>query len=333
MDGIVNVEDLLPLGLRMGEIGEQRSEADLNTWYGQFSQDWQAQLNSGEINLKHLDTDGDSIVTANDTMAISKFYGRTHDLTPKSIPNFKHKIRLRGTITANPGDVIELDLLMGDENNPAFDVYGFTFPFEYNPEFFVPESVNISFDRGTWLSYNSPFLKLSHNDKDGLIESAFTRTTGVAANGYGRIGSTRVVVVADVVGFRPDQEEIEVPIGGGIATVTNSAGESFGALVEGTTIKIKLVKDGAEEDLPISADQLKLYPNPITDGLLNVHLNGMNEFERAVVYNLTGQQILDTGAMLSNHAQLDVRDLDNGMYFVSVYTEEGIINKKFEVVK
>ena len=135
----------------------------------------------------------------------------------------------------------------------------------------------------------------------------------------------------DVAGFRPDQEEIEVPIGGGVATVTNSAGDSFGALVEETSITIKLKKE-VDEDSSITADQLKLYPNP-AQNLLNIHLNGMNEFERAIVYNLRGQMILDTGAMKSNHAQLNVQNLDNGMYFVSVYTEQGVLNKKLEIVK
>ncbi len=333
LDGVVNVEDLLPLGLSMGELGVPRSEADLNQWYGQFAPDWQAQLQSGQINLKHLDTDGDSMVTALDTMAISKFYGRTHDLTPTRIPNPKHVIRLKGTITANPGDVIELDMFMGGADNPAIDVYGFTFPFEYNPEFFVPESVNIQFERNSWLSYNSPVLKLSHNNYLGLVESAFTRTNGVSASGYGKIGTTRIVIEGNVEGFRPDQEEIEVPIGGNfVATATNSKGEEVGVLIEGTTIKIKLKKDTDTENLPISPDLLKVYPNP-ANNLLNVHLNGMNEFNRAVVYNMTGQKLLDTGSMQSNRAQLDVQGLDNGMYIISVYTGSETINKKFQVVR
>ena len=32
-DGEVNIYDLLPLGLCMGEVGEQRSNPDLNNWF------------------------------------------------------------------------------------------------------------------------------------------------------------------------------------------------------------------------------------------------------------------------------------------------------------
>ena len=196
LDGVVNVEDLLPLGLRMGEIGEQRMEADLEVWYGQFATDWETQLQTPkeEIDLKHLDTNGDSFLSADDTIAIQKFYNYTHDITASRIPNFEHKIRLKGDITANPGDVIELEMFMGDAENPAIDIYGFTFPFEYNPDFFDPESVSVDFDRGSWLAYNSPTLKLSHNNNEGLVESAFTRTNNIAVSGHGKIATTRVVI-------------------------------------------------------------------------------------------------------------------------------------------
>lgn len=93
-DGIVNMEDLLPLGLYMGEIGSPRENFELIEWYGQYGEDWGKPAGVEIADLKHIDTNGDSIVTATDTTAISLFYGRTHSLTPRRVPNYKHSIVL-----------------------------------------------------------------------------------------------------------------------------------------------------------------------------------------------------------------------------------------------
>jgi hypothetical protein len=75
-DGIVNMEDLLPIGLCMGEVGIPRQDVNLSAqWYGQYGDDWSPYA---PMDLKHLDTDGDSIITALDTVAINNFYGNTH---------------------------------------------------------------------------------------------------------------------------------------------------------------------------------------------------------------------------------------------------------------
>ena len=128
-DGIVNMADLLPLGISMGEIGVPRTDIDFNTWYGKYGEDWETPFAEGEVNLKHLDTNGDSIVTAQDTNAISMFYGNTHALVSDMIPFYEHEIMLLGgDLMASPGDLIELEMHMGLPDDPAVDIYGFTFP-------------------------------------------------------------------------------------------------------------------------------------------------------------------------------------------------------------
>ena len=118
-DGIVNMEDLLPLGISMGEIGVPRSNVDFTSWYGKYGDDWENPYVDPALNLKHLDTDGDSIVTALDTAAISLFYGNTHGLVSDIIPFYEHEITLKGNLFASPGDVVELEMYLGDEGRPC----------------------------------------------------------------------------------------------------------------------------------------------------------------------------------------------------------------------
>ncbi|MCB0584877.1 MAG: T9SS type A sorting domain-containing protein [Phaeodactylibacter sp.] len=329
-DGVVNMKDLLPIGLCMGEVGVPRSEVNLSQWYGQYGDDWQAPFQPAPIDLKHLDTDGDSIITALDTFAISNFYGRTHSLTSVDVPFFEQEIVLSGSIFAQPGDYVELPMLMGNASDPAKNVYGFTFPFQYNPAIIVPGSVTIDFETGSWLAYNSPILYMSKNDTSGVMEAGFTRTNGIAADGYGRIGKLGFVITDDVDGFRPGGETLSFEVGGDGATVMNSAGMTYGINVKGTTIHIVPPQ---EQETGLDPNQLKLYPNPTDLGFINVHMNGGLEFERVLMHDLTGRQVFDTGKVLARRMQLPVSGLNSGMYILNVYTREGVINKKFEVIR
>lgn len=335
LDGIVNMEDLLPLGLCMGEVGIPRPSADdPSVWYGRYGDDWQDPFaNNISVDLKHLDTDGDSLISALDTAAINSFYGNTHALTASTPPYYEFPIVLEGeNYTVSLGDLVELDMVMGADGNPAIDVYGFTFPFPYNPMFFVPESVEIDYGQDSWLSYNSPTLYMTRNNQEGLIESGFTRTNGVSASGYGLIGKVRFIVVGDIDGFRIPDEEIEIEIGGGSGKMINSGGNTFGVRIESTTITLKINSEEEAEAQPFTDDLLKVYPNP-AQSIMNVHLNGGNEFDTVVVYNVMGQKVIEKSNVFENHAQINVNSLENGTYFLSIHSAKGVLNRTFEVVR
>lgn len=324
-DGVVDMEDLLPLGYNMGQVGIPRSGATFDYWYGQYADNWNNIFAPSPIDLKHLDTDGDSIVTALDTTAISLFYGKTHFLTPVELPFYAYQIQLQGDLFASPGDLVELDIVMGTENNPAEDVYGFTFPFFYNNVIFVPESVEADFSGNSWLSYNSPILYMQKNDLEGKLATGYTRTSGLSASGEGPIGKLRFIVVDDVAGFRLNDDEVVVPIGGGYSTAMNSKGQVMGVEIQPANLHIRLNK----KPQVLSNDLLKVFPNPTGD-LLTIHLNGGQEFGRVALFNLMGQQVMAYETQ-TNHTQLDVSQLTDGLYIATVYTETGVVSRKFEV--
>ncbi len=330
LDGIVDIKDILPLGIGMGSVGPIRTVATA-AWYGQRGNDWAANA-SLNVNAKHLDTDGSGVVTASDTVAINTYYGNTHGLNSVRPVFYKYDIALGGDVEVIPGDLVELDLVMGSEENPAVDVYGFVFPFEYNPLVFDPASIAIDLSGSNWFGYNSPILSMSKNNQEGLIEAAITRTTGVAASGIGEIGKVKFVVRDDIAGFHLGDEEMTIEVGRGLSVGSNSAGQSFGINVK--PIQIHIVQKTKEEikNTPLTADLLKVYPNPTQD-LLNLHLNGGQEFESVVVYNLTGQVVYNVNGLQTNRAQINVSNLQDGLYIVSLKGAKGTVNKKFEVIR
>jgi len=331
-DGLVNMEDLLSIGLYMGEVGKPRPDVNLSLWYGQYGDDWENPYQQAPIDLKHIDTDGDSLITALDTFAISNFYGNAHSMTAAVQPFYEDEIVLEGDIFAAPGDLVELDMLLGNANDPAENIYGFTFPFDYDPNTVEPASVSVDYRTDSWLAYNSPVLHMQQNDLQGLVESGFTRTNKISATGHGEIGVVRFIITDDLDGLRDDDGEILLKFGGGTSTAMNGTGITYGMRIRGTEIRIRL--DEAPDDQPIDPDQLKLYPNPTDRSFINVHLNGQREFERVTVFDMTGRMVYDSDYFLSNHLQVPLNNLHNGMYIMNVVTEDGgLINKKFEVLR
>lgn len=330
-DGVVDVKDLLPIGVSMGEVGSLRPNSDMTAWYGQYADDWNGPFNDEIVDLKHIDADGDAIVTALDTGAINQFYGRTHALVPAVTPYYEHEIVLEGSIFAEPGDYVQLPMILGGETNPAVDIYGFTFPFEYNPLFFEPESMNISFEGDSWLGYNSPILHMQNNDYDGKVEAAFTRTSGVSATGYGRIGMVEFVIDEDLAGFRLEDGPIQVAIAGQTSTATNSQGHLSGIHIGGTIITIVAPGYDKTPEQLLNPDLMKVYPN-ISSDIVNVHLNGSQTFSDVMVRDIMGQMVY-TKKVNDNHTSIDVNTLSEGMYIVSIRTDAGVMTKRFEVVR
>ncbi len=327
-DGVVDMSDLLPIGLFMGEAGLPRFDNNPMLWYGKYGDNWENPFAEFNVDLKHLDADGNGYVSALDTIAIHNFFGRTHGITTAHTPLSEYTINLSGDIFAGPGDLVELKMILGTPSKPALNMYGFTFPFEYNPSIFVPNSVQIDYGHSGWLAYNSPILFMNRNDFEGRMESGFTRTTGIAASGHGEIGTVRFIIVDDITGIRMGGDELSVEVGGGMSTVMNGYGQTSGVEIEKANITIRF----EHPEQPLDEALLKIWPNPTGD-FLNVHLNGGKEFERIAVYNLMGQMVYNSGSMNARNAQIGVGQLPGGIYVLSVQTPEGLINKKFEVIK
>lgn len=332
-DGIVNIEDLLPIGLYMGQVGEVRRERDLNQWYGQYGDDWQAEVTE-RTNIKHVDTNGDSIITSWDTLAINRFYGNTHSMTAAKIPSYDFQIRLEGNVIAQPGDMIELDMVIGNVKAPANDLYGFTFSIPYNTRFFKPEGAKIGFDRNSWIKYNSPVLAMTRNSVPGLLEAGFTRTNGLPISGFGKVGTLRLVIHDDIIGTK--DEKIEIELGDiSTATATLGNGQNVGVVVAPHTITIDLGQD-EEQDTENNSpsrpldQRLKTFPNPTGD-VLNLHLNGREEITGYELYNMTGQLVKSAQNLQERAFQINLSDLNDGMYALRVITPSGLTSRMIEV--
>lgn len=79
----------------------------------------------------------------------------------------------------------------------------------------------------------------------------------------------------------------------------------------------------------VTADNVNVYPNPTKD---IVNVNAPAQINNIELFNITGQQI-STFNVNNTTAQIDVAELANGIYFLKINTENGMVTKKFNVVK
>jgi len=82
---------------------------------------------------------------------------------------------------------------------------------------------------------------------------------------------------------------------------------------------------GAEAVRKYNNELLSIYPNPTTDYLI-VHYPGMTAL---TVSNVIGQQVMSMNFESTSQKQLDVNELKNGVYFITIDTAEGKFSTKF----
>jgi len=326
-DGTVNMGDLLQVGQVFGIRGPEREDKNPD-WYAHKGENWNNPYTRSAVDLKYADTDGSGLVESLDTNCISHAYGLQHSLTPPAESFLLNlPFYLQPTFTSvNPGDVLEFNILIGTKLNPAFDLYGFQFDFKVEDNFAKPNTLEVEFGKDAWTAFGSPVLHMTKKQGINKVEAGYTRTNGVAKDGYGIIGKLRFVVEDDINGFRIGDKPtitIQMSSAGGML----GSGQTFES--GGTTLEIPIDLEAPEE---LTADQLHVYPNPAKDWM-NVHLNGEEEIEQILIYNITGQEVFNSGSIQVDRDQVNVKDLATGTYIMRARTTSGVVTKKFEVVK
>lgn len=329
-DGVVDIKDILPLGLNMGEVGYARPDVNLAQWYGQFGEDWSDPFAPGDIDLKYMDADGDGIIGGLDTAVISNFYYNKHSVYPApvnqgiDVPLYFYETAV---VPLDSGDLVQLDIWLGNPDEViAEDIYGFTFTLEYETAFVDSNSVKVDFADESWITYNSPVLHLTKKPQPGVLDAGITRTSGVSDTGYGLVAQLDFVVIEDIEGVRPQDNYLDLRLTDIVAV--NSAGNSFALPDAHTRLKLRL-----NDELEPAQASVVLSPNPATDNL-QIHLNGSGkEMQTVSIYNLMGQLVASIPVSGKSFA-LPVQNLPNGIYLLQVESTEGdLISEKFEILK
>ena len=328
-DGIVNNKDLLPLGYFMGLEGNARSNNG-QEWYGQAAANWNDPFTANPTDLKFVDGDGDGLISSDDTVSIGLFYGQTHQLLPK-VPALSKGLPFQLKMTpANPGegDLVTIEVSLGTLAKPVANLYGFTFDLSLSPEI-VDSAFHMVYYNNTWLNRNSPSIWLSKNPAAHRLESAFTRTNGIASSGHGKIGQCDFIIT-DIVDIAKPGKAGNVSARATLDSPSMMWADGSITSAESITLDIPLRLKKPSDVTTVTEQDLLAYPSPAS-GLLQIHLNGTDIMQSISLFDALGRIVWQCDAPQPEHHVADVSNLPSGMYILEVRTSTGLVAKKIVI--
>lgn len=327
-DGIVNNKDLLTLGFCMGAEGTARPQGT-TTFVGQKGENWNNAFVPLGTDLKHADADGNGRITQADADVILEHYGRTGNIVPgsplkkKGLPFSFHML----TPDASVGDLVEVEVSLGTLSESVVNLYGMTFSAILSPNLVV-SNFKMEYYDNAWINRNSPFLTLDISPEKGLLESAFTRTSGQPVSGFGVIGKFSFVIIDIVDVGRPDDYQYYN------ITLSNSTVQwGDGVLTNGSSYELKVPLGNSSRNRSMTvetAGDLHVFPSPANSSVFMESKDGML-LESVRIFDLNGRVVQQTEGIGMERTSLNVSSLPNGIYIISAKTMQGTMVEKIRV--
>ncbi|MEO1435695.1 MAG: Ig-like domain-containing protein, partial [Bacteroidota bacterium] len=331
-NGEVDQFDVLALGLTMGETGPARTDASLN-WIGQQGDDWGTNVPDLNVNSKFTDTDGNGIAEMADTLAINQNYGLTHG-TPGLLPTqpASQQIWLQpSSDVIFPGMTLTVEIFVATDVLPMTNLYGFGTEFRYDPLFVDPVTVNAAMETNNFMSNNSPMLGIAKNHFDGRLDLAYSRTTGVPVNGYGKVGEVTFIVIDNIDGL-VDGGDIDMDISLKGTTMMDHNGEMYE--LGDFTISLPVGQTTSVEEVATVDDlQWSVFPNPTFDQVTVEWSNTIQDVSAITLFDVTGRVALHRDIDQGDQLNLNLGELTAGSYILQLTHREGQLRRKVMVLR
>lgn len=315
-NGQADQYDVLPIGLAFGAAGFVRPNASLD-WAQQAAYLWEEASPVSAVNFAHADTDGNGAINFLDLSALSQNFGLLGDPDHPPLPlgfsddNSDVILQMESANTV-PGEVITLNLLLGDSLHPAQGVYGLAFELQYDTEWLEAADIQISFFN-SWLGTpDNDLLTFARNDPEqGKWHIALCRNDGIPRTGQGIIAQLSIPIRSAIPqGFWPFAFQADrIRLIDEAENLVAVAHPPIASFIDNTVSS----KEASGEK------GLYFFPNPVRDQLYYRQEEGMAELRGIRLFSAEGQFI----------QQLDWdRDrvvwprLKPAVYWILVQTEE-----------
>ena len=325
-DGLVNIFDILNLGIGFNKLGEVRPNADINPVL-QAAFDW-GFATFFDLDFKHIDCDGNGIVNATDYEAIDQNYQRVTTAKEFEIDATLPEVSLvfpANTITINPNQTeisIPGNLVVGANSISVDNLYGIALAVDYDKA--LIREVKTTYDSTSFLGNTDILARKKLLAEEGQVAYGITRTNQIGVNGAGDIAELAFILDLDIIGGR-SEAEIELDIIDLI--VVDSAGREIPVSVSDASSSVTVIFDenalvNTEEQLV--AQQFAIYPNPVKETLIIDLSKEVNLADGYLeIFNTLGQQVIRQ-SLTTHQTVLPVTTLESGVYWVKINTEDGV---------
>ena len=306
-DAAVNQLDLLYLGLAYAATGPDRRRRLASE--PEYAPAWDLQTPASALNLRHTDPDGDGRVAAADTLLLGLNW-TSGDLGPGDVDTTGGVPLYVAADTLAPNTSFRIPIFLGDQDQPATDVYGLATTLTWEADGLVGDSLRLDFN-GSWLSDALTYARAEPAAR--RIDFALVGRDGQDRSGNGPVAwiSGRTTAVAGAtIDFRFGDTRLM------------NAAEGFFAVSPRATL-VAVDNPVATLD-PALAGQLVLYPVPATDRLYLQTPAGLR-VDRLTVLGIDGRRLLTQ----VGDQPLEVGHLPAGVYLLRVRTDQGTVTLRW----
>ncbi len=330
-DHVSNFTDLLAIGLGYGYSGPIRFNPSLN-WIGQPGLDWNTFTNPG-LNFKHADGNADGLVNGLDTVLILNNYDSTHaKLGPPKSGTAPIAVQF-SQATANNGDHIYANIVLGNASLPVDSVYGLAFTFNYDTTVVDINTVRLNRINGNFIC--TPYtdgMDMTRYPTPGKINYALTRINHLNKSGNGPVGRVDMDIQTGNIAGRTNQQyfyNLIASVSG--VVVVDRHGDTINLNPMPDTCVIGYFKVGTNT-IDWNAG-IQVMPNPVTT-VLYLKTQKQIHIESAQVIDLTGRKLLyKTWPSTSTNYTMDLEALQSGSYLVELNTNYGKTVRTIVIVR
>lgn len=314
-DRAVNHIDLLNLGLFYNGGGPDRRLGQ--TKREEYAFPWRQKTPLSNVNLKHLDCNGDGFINALDTVVIAQNWD-LNSLVEESLIEASGPDLWVQTDTILPGMKQDFPIFLGEETTTSESAYGLAFTIDYDDQVLTPESVRADFVN-SWFKENSASapLIISRNDPErSQIHLAIVRADQTNIGGFGEVARLHFTARSSI-------EKPEAGFSMENVRLINAAEE----ILPVNSLSAFAPVDGLTSIQAIPFDSfISLYPSPAADWLRIRHPKNLL-LQRAEIFDLNGRLIIQTRNL--RNRQLDVSSLPPGAYVLRLTTNKGATAKRW----
>lgn len=324
-NGVVDQYDMLTLALEIPSgTGLKRLDPSIEWKPVSHAATQTSPVNYGS--KVYWDTDGNSLIDLNDTLAIHQNWGKT-------VPNRKIQPRIvRDTFslplslnldTLRNRREIEIPIFLGSTESPAQNAYGLTFTINYGVGIGNMAKIRTDFSKSFFKQDKRLILTYVRNDTlENKLHIVVSRLSRRPISGYGEIARVKLTV-EDLIFIEPflknlnidpqsimliDRDNNPIPVGPG-------SGE------------IRIIS-GIEQAFQNPLDQkLNIYPTPCRN-VLNLQYDDLN-IQNISIFSQDGKLMQQFQSF--NQRKIDTSKLPNGAYYLHIESAEGKGVKKILV--
>jgi hypothetical protein len=328
-DGRVSVRDILPLGMEFGRVGASRDNA--TAWLGEYGDDWNSDYYQ-DINSKFADANGDGVIDVDDVNSIDENYSKVHNFVPNEnyyLKDYPLILDFQQT-EVDSGDLLVIDVILGNENYPVLDLEGFAFRMTVAQGIADSASMNCVWPNDTWLAKNASNISLSKVPVDGTLDAGFARSSGLPSSGYGIIATLSFIVEDELEGFKlKDNDKVEFSVNLTEVVGQDPSGKLISLPDASGTVTLNLK---SKEDNNLDIDDLIVYPNPATNNA-TIHMNSGHVIYNIQLLDLQGRVYNEINSINNNNYQLDLSTAPRGLYILNIATDKGTLSRKLMIEK